>query len=112
MKRLAYLDEMYKATDAPLRRFAVAVPHQRPAHIVDPVEFPPIEEDGDARIAGDHDLHGVHLVESLDDAQRLLIVTNGHGGQARHQAARIAAVVLDELLGQGAVQEMADDDED
>ena len=110
MQALTYLDETYRITDKGLRPFAVAVPHQTSAHVVDPAEFPPIAEDGDRLVAGDHDLHGVHLVETLDDARRLLVVTDGHGGRARHQAARIASLVLDELVGQGVI-EMVDDDD-
>lgn len=103
MKSVTFLDETYTATGKPVTRFVVGVPHQRPAYLSDPELAPPVEEDGDSVIAGDHDLHAAYEVASLDDAMPLLMASDGKGGQMRHQATKIAAMVLEELLRQGVL---------
>jgi hypothetical protein len=105
---LTHTHTTYAITGRPIELFAVGVPHQTPAYVARPEEHPPIEEDGDVTIAGDHDLSGTHLVEDLDDASRLLQFTTGGGSQARHQAARIAALVMSELLDQGVLTDEYD----
>jgi len=99
-----FYGETYAVTDKTLRPFLVGVPHQRPAFVVKAEDSPPDHDEGDKFIEGDHDLSTTWTVDTLDDAKRLMAATNG-GGQARHQAAKIAALVLEELVGQGVFEE-------
>ena len=94
-----------------LEPFYVGVPHQRQPFVVTKraadQSKPPLAEDGDTSFEGDHDLHGVQVVETQQDAE-LLLDPHDHerpGGQARHQAAAIAAVVRAELVAQGVLPE-------
>ena len=75
-------------TDFP---FCVCVPHQRPAYIDRPDESPPIEADGDRLVAGDHDLHSCHMIESEADAQDL--INRCRIDHSLHQRLRIAAIL-------------------
>ena len=47
-----------------LEQVYVCIPHQLPAFIRDAADYPPVEEDGDHSIRGDHDWHGCVSVES------------------------------------------------
>ena len=89
----------YCLTGEDLQAFAIGVPHREPAYIDDPAESPPIAEDGDNLIAGDHDLNIVHLIEAWDDVVRLI------GDPLRHQRHKISALIADELLDQGVIEE-------
>ncbi len=95
-----------------LKTFYVGVPHQRPAFIVDPRGADPDKDAGDTYFAGDHDLSGVYVVDSQAVAESLMQPSLGAGRQARHQAARIAAIVEQELIEQGVIAADAYDDED
>lgn len=84
--------------------YFICVPHQKPAFIDWSPELvanqPEDDRDpNDNHIVGDHDFHCVHMVESVEDAKRLVVYSDSKGGQARHQAiaiARLAKEILEE----------------
>jgi len=100
-----------------LRIFWIGVPHQRPAFVIDPEwaakNERPVEADGDRVVAGDHDLANLHEVSSREDAEMLMKASDERaGGQARHQAVRIAVLVRQELVKQGVLEEEDEEQED
>jgi len=82
-----------------LRRFFVAVPHQKRPYVVYP-------ENENEDVGGYQDLAMVWEVANQADAERLLNATDERpGGQARHQAGAIATLVRGELIEQGVLDE-------
>ena len=103
----------FAVTGVTVRPFFVLVPHQMPASLDWPeCAEEPNEEAGDRYIEGDHDLHTIYRVESLDDALPLLQHSDGRGGQARHQAIKVAVLVKNELVSQGVLAEEVTDEDD
>jgi hypothetical protein len=109
MKEIEYGGFRYRVTGEPISRCYVAVPHQRPAYIVYAEASPPNEEDGDQVIEGDHDLHCVHEVATIEDVARLMQATSGGGKQTRHQSRVIASAVRREMIGQGVIEPIEED---
>ena len=102
MQTLSHCGASYRVAK-PITPFVIGVPHRRPAFVAYPDDSPPNEADGDRFIGGDHDLHAVYLVETLADVLPLLDWKDEHGAPARHQAIRVAALVIAELVDQGVL---------
>jgi len=74
----------------------IAVPHQKPPYLVDEDyvrDHPAIAADDDSYFEGDHDLHSVCLIETMDELQRY---ADGKFNQI-HQWAKVS-VIAEELV--------------
>ena len=108
MKTITTTDgRVLTVTSETITPFVVAVPHQLPAYL----EFQPLEPDeeaGDSLFSGDHDLHGHDLIETIEDAARVIEQRNAD----QHQAIKRAVLVEEELIRQGVLAEAEDADEE